>query len=1017
MPPPNKDEQSPYYASKETPGSEPKESGMPPPNKDEQSPLLNHDLNSKNSKAKNPPLSHLFEEPTADELSSSYRVPLKDLESKDDAALMYEDYQQQEDEGSTFCCSTTPTLNDITVTATGSLVFAIYHTVFCLAMSSSILRPHASEGHSSTGSLAKLAALGVLFSGPTFIYQLGSEVPAIYPAADLFLAPFLAQIAVDIDRVLAEQGLENEDALFLSTFVAVTACFGLVLSGLLCIVASRFKLANLGLFLPYSVLCGFFSTVGILMWTLGFAVDTGSSVASVLQQVSFRGGGDFHVVSTALMHHLPSVAIGITMHLMGRQHPFWVIAIMLLTVLGSYGVLWVTGVSLQEATDAKWFFSIDDLVSPQDNNETRVYWKDFGPPLPFGGWVALFRGDVVWDAAAASLPPVLSLAFLYLIRCSVQAAALKKNIRNVTREPPALDESSNRTQQRQVFSQRSEKKKPLTLNYMLEHGYGYSQLASALVGGITVAPAVAASLTMFRLKAEKPPPQYGSCILMLIMYMTDFRLVQYIPKPSFACLMILASIDMCRTWMVGSYFKTKAKLEWMVAPILVVAAFAVGMLKAIFLGIAVSTFIFASNVYRSGSVKFVGTGRSLRSTVERGVRETEFLECNADLIQILVLQNYLFFGNVQSVFTYVSTMFEDLDEVPRGQAASLEQSCHLLLPKPSVVVMDFALVSGFDTSAIDQLREMVELCRENKCKLMLAGLTPSFKSALVYAGLKPEGGIRSRFAYMTDLESALAKAEDILLSDVFHLKEMDEKETQIRQSHRTVSNADDGFAYALLKIDEQHGLDVAHELRDLAPYTTLVEVKAGEALVRQGSEIGLYFVETGLMQISTLSPTQSALNTASVSTLPNNVSTALMNRSSTESIGHLNAREGELDPQASSGAARQRLRATMEHSSRLAKIGQGWIIGCVETAERVRMAGIHVAISDCRLHHVSHSSILEIESTNPALAMNLYKLLSLLATKRQESTIYQLEQFMKVMKNPVPRLRGGRRELSQLSIH
>jgi len=93
--------------------------------------------------------------------------------------------------------------------------------------------------------------------------------PAIYPAADLFLAPFLAAIAERIDATLYEKDLQDNDTAFLATFVVVTACFGLVLSGLLSIVAARIKLANLGLFLPYSVLCGFFSTVGILMWTLG----------------------------------------------------------------------------------------------------------------------------------------------------------------------------------------------------------------------------------------------------------------------------------------------------------------------------------------------------------------------------------------------------------------------------------------------------------------------------------------------------------------------------------------------------------------------------------------------------------------------------------------------------------------------------------------------------------------------------------------------------------------------------
>jgi sulfate permease, SulP family len=125
---------------------------------------------------------------------------------------------------------------------------------------------------------------------------------------------------------------------------------------------------------------------------------------------------------------------------------------------------------------------------------------------------------------------------------------------------------------------------------------------------------------------------------------------------------VLAGLDMCKTWLVGSYFKTQSKIEWMVTPVLVAAAFAVGLLSAIVLGIALSTFLFAAHFYHSGIVRFVGNGVTLRSTVERGVIEQSWLDQNATYIQILVLQHYLFFGNAQSVLNYVSTMFEEADD-------------------------------------------------------------------------------------------------------------------------------------------------------------------------------------------------------------------------------------------------------------------------------------------------------------------------------------------------------------------
>lgn len=119
--------------------------------------------------------------------------------------------------------------------------------------------------------------------------------------------------------------------------------------------------------------------------------------------------------------------------------------------------------------------------------------------------VMFFHGDVYWPAFRAGLSTMSALAFLYLIRCSLHAAALKKNIPNVTRqrppEPPSptLSASMNQSIRRSRRARQGKhQQEPLSLGKILERGYGYSQLWAALTGGIAVAPAVAASLTLFK---------------------------------------------------------------------------------------------------------------------------------------------------------------------------------------------------------------------------------------------------------------------------------------------------------------------------------------------------------------------------------------------------------------------------------------------------------------------------------------------------------------------------------------
>ena len=149
---------------------------------------------------------------------------------------------------------------------------------------------------------------------------------------------------------------------------------------------------------------------------------------------------------------------------------------------------------------------------------------------------------------------------------------------------------------------------------------------------------------------------------------------------AFSSLLSLAFIDIILTWFIKSYFKTKEKMEWLVVPLIVVFAFGIGLLQAVFFGIAVSTFLFVGAFFRSGVVKFAASGLSVRSTIERPVSSAHWLDENGDQIQIVILQNYLFFGNASSILAYIASMFE----YPEDDALGLP-------PLPRFVILDMAL--------------------------------------------------------------------------------------------------------------------------------------------------------------------------------------------------------------------------------------------------------------------------------------------------------------------------------------
>jgi len=231
----------------------------------------------------------------------------------------------------------------------GAFMFALFHVVFSLTMGAAISHPH--KGKSMLGLFSKMAALGIMVGAPRYWYALAHDIPALYPSVDLFTAPFLAALASEISKAMTP---EDDDAVFLATFVVATAT-SLVISGSLLVLASVFKLANLGAFLPFPVLCGFFSAVGVMTWQLALKVDTPVDATAL----------------TIVWHHLPSVLSAIAMKYVGPKNPVYVVGILVVTVTLFYLVMALSGLSRETMIKEGWFWSSSDLMYDSGENQVR----------------------------------------------------------------------------------------------------------------------------------------------------------------------------------------------------------------------------------------------------------------------------------------------------------------------------------------------------------------------------------------------------------------------------------------------------------------------------------------------------------------------------------------------------------------------------------------------------------------------------------------------------------------------
>ena len=129
----------------------------------------------------------------------------------------------------------------------------------------------------------------------------------------------------------------------------------------------------------------------------------------------------------------------------------------------------------------------------------------------------------------------------------------------------------------------------------------------------------------------------------------------------------------------------------------------------------------------------------------------------------------------------------------------------------------------------------------------------------------------------------------------------------------------------------------------------MVELKPGESLFQEegGSlyeeDRGFFFIEDGLMTIER-DPALMSRNTTSMRTsfLPNNGGPHMPRSDSTASIGHLHARAPTLGRE---DARLKQLRRGERglQNFRLARIGQGWVVGTIEGCSGMKNSGKHIA--------------------------------------------------------------------------
>ena len=202
------------------------------------------------------------------------------------------------------------------------------------------------------------------------------------------------------------------------------------------------------------------------------------------------------------------------------------------------------------------------------------------------------------------------------------------------------------------------------------------------------------------------------------------------------------------------------------------------------------------------------SGANHRSTFARPLPQQLTLKEKGESIFILSLHGYLFFGTANNLLERVRDRFRDNT-----------------LPPASIIVFDFRLVTGLDSSVSNSFSKLFQLVCENNAHLCYTDLLDEHLEQFEQSGLKQN----KRCHFFDRLDYCMQWCEDLILEvDSFADKQKNQNlAAQISQ--------------IFLKEDQ---------VESFMKYLSRIDVKAKEYIVRQNNQAAsMYFIESGLMTV------------------------------------------------------------------------------------------------------------------------------------------------------------------------
>ena len=342
---------------------------------------------------------------------------------------------------------------------------------------------------------------------------------------------------------------------------------------------------------------------------------------------------------------------------------------------------------------------------------------------------------------------------------------------------------------------------------------GLANIFSGLSGGPVGYNALSLSVLGHKMGTASRLTGVISATLCGAMLLFDASLFSYLPRALLGGLLFFLGLSFLIEWLYDSWFKI-SKTDYFIVLLILFVIGVRGFLDGVGVGLVIAVILFVVKYSGIDVVKQALSGANSTSNVDRPIEHRKLLREKGEELLILRLQGYIFFGTAHNLYRRVRDRAEDPE-----------------LPTINYVVLDFARVTGLDSSAEFCFLKILQLADSRDMKLVFTQMTPELQKQLnksVFASKQ-----RAVLHIFPDQDHGVEWCENQILTfeNVLH----EEKKQPL-------------FSYLEKSFPE------TVEVVRIMGYLEKREVEEGYCLMRQGeASDGLYFIESGQV-IAQLSP-------------------------------------------------------------------------------------------------------------------------------------------------------------------